>query len=182
MSGGNGGDGFSRDRAELFEALGHPTRMRILRLLADSPRSFSELKGALGIDSSGQLQFHVGKLNGLIKAGEQGNYALTDEGREALRITTVEPARTEERLKRLRRRLKIFAMVVLVLVVAGAAAYCAYDHAYSEYAVAAESLQVSGFRITNLTVVEWNSTDDHVVFMCEVEYTVRNPSDYAFEL
>jgi DNA-binding transcriptional ArsR family regulator len=182
MSGTDGVDGFSRDRAELFEALGHPTRVRILRLLADSPRSFSELKGALGIDSSGQLQFHLGKLNGLIRVGEQGNYALTDEGKEALRITTVEPSRTEEQLKRLRRRLKTFAIVVLVLVAAGASAYYAYSHAYSDYAIAAKSLQVSGFRITNFTVVDWNSTDGQIVFTCEVEYTVMNPSDYSFEL
>jgi len=182
MSGTNGVDGFSRDRAELFEALGHPTRVRILHLLADSPRSFSELKSALGIESSGQLQFHLGKLKGLVRTTDASDYALTDEGREALRITTVEPARTEEQLKRLRKRLRLFAIIVLVLVVACTAAYYAYSHGYSEYAVAAKSLQVSGFRITNFTVADWNSTDGLIVFVCEVEYTVRNPSDYAFEL
>jgi len=104
------------------------------------------------------------------------------DGREALRITTVEPARTEEQLKRLRKRLRLFAIVMLVLVAAGASAYYAYSHAYSDYAIAAKSLQVSGFRITNFTVVDWNSPGGHTVFVCEVEYTVRNPSDYAFEL
>ncbi len=182
MSGTNGEGGFSRDRAELFEALGHPTRIKILRLLADSPRSFSELKSALDIDSSGQLQFHLGKLKGLVRTTDESDYALTDEGKEALRITTVEPTRAEEQLKRLRRRLRLFAIVVLVLVVAGTAAYYAYSHAYSEYTLAAKSLQLSGFTITNLTVVEWNSTDGNVEFTCEVEYAVMNPSDYAFEI
>ncbi len=71
---------------------------------------------------------------------------------------------------------------MLVLVAASASAYYAYSHAYLDYAIAAKSLQVSGFRITNFTVVDWNSTDGHMVFVCEVEYIVRNPSDYAFEL
>ncbi len=70
--------------------------MRIIRLLAASPRSFSELKSALDIESSGQLQFHLGKLKGLVRTTDASDYSLTDEGREALRITTVEPARTEE--------------------------------------------------------------------------------------
>lgn len=182
MSGAKGEDGFSADKAELFEALGHQTRMKILRLLADSPRSFSELKNALDIESSGQLQFHLGKMKGLVRTNDEGDYALTDDGKEALRITTVEPAMTEERLRRLRKRLRVFSMVVLALAVACIATHCAYIHGYSEYAAAAKSIQVSGFTITNFTIVEWNSPDGQMVFVCEVEYIVRNPSDYAFEL
>ena len=48
--------------------------------------SFSELKRAVGIESSGHLQFHLGKLAGLIKTDESGNYVLTDDGRGALLV------------------------------------------------------------------------------------------------
>ena len=97
MSGEDPDYGFSKDRAELFEALGHPTRIKILEQLANSPLSFSDLKKALNIESSGQLQFHLGKLQGLIKTAD-GNYSLTDEGKEALRIMAVNgPARTAPR-------------------------------------------------------------------------------------
>jgi|GEM_PF-1441954 len=81
-------DGFSKDRAELFEALGHPTRIRIVQILADAPLGFADLKKALGIERSGLLQFHLGKLQNLVKDTPEGSYALTDEGREAARIST----------------------------------------------------------------------------------------------
>jgi len=74
MSGESSSADFNRDRAELFEALGHPTRIKILGLLAESPMGFADLKKALGIDSSGLLQFHLGKLNTLVKTAAEGQY------------------------------------------------------------------------------------------------------------
>lgn len=79
-------DNFDSSRAELFEALGHPMRVKILRALGTRGMSFSELKRATGIDSGGHLQFHLGKLSGLITTDQFGNYRLTDEGQEALRM------------------------------------------------------------------------------------------------
>jgi len=77
---------FDSSRAELFEALGHPMRVRILRTLQAKSMSFSELKKELGIESSGHLQFHLNKLSGLIRTDSLGNYGLTDDGREALNV------------------------------------------------------------------------------------------------
>jgi len=77
---------FNQARAELFEALGHPIRIRILQTLEREPMGFAELKKAVGIESSGHLTFHLGKLEGLLKVGQDGGYSLTDEGREALRV------------------------------------------------------------------------------------------------
>ena len=75
---------FNRDRAELFEALGHPIRLEILQALSDEPLSFTELKRKVKIDSSGHLSFHLDKLRDLITTASDGNYKLTDEGKEAL--------------------------------------------------------------------------------------------------
>lgn len=47
--------------------LAHPTRVRILRILEKQPLSFADLKRVLGIESSGNLQHHLGKLGDLIK-------------------------------------------------------------------------------------------------------------------
>ncbi|MDD4877051.1 MAG: helix-turn-helix domain-containing protein, partial [Dehalococcoidales bacterium] len=58
----------------------HPTRIKILHCLAEAPLGFSELKKRLDIDSSGLLQFHLGKLQGLVKVSQEGNYVLTGEG------------------------------------------------------------------------------------------------------
>ncbi|MEM3712924.1 MAG: winged helix-turn-helix domain-containing protein [Thermoproteota archaeon] len=71
---------------ELLEALGHPLRIRILELLNEEPLSFSELKRKVGIKSSGHLQFHLNKLGKLIATSIDGNYMLTDDGKEALRM------------------------------------------------------------------------------------------------
>jgi hypothetical protein len=76
-------------RAELFETLAHPTRARILRILEKQPLSFAELKRALGIESSGNLQHHLGKLGDLIKRTDDGKYAVTDDAREAIRLIDV---------------------------------------------------------------------------------------------
>jgi DNA-binding transcriptional ArsR family regulator len=78
--------GFDNEKAEFFEALGHPTRIKILQILGQRPQSFSELKKQTGIDSSGNLTFHLGKLVNLIKTNSDGNYQLTDDGREAVRV------------------------------------------------------------------------------------------------
>ncbi|MDG6941232.1 MAG: winged helix-turn-helix transcriptional regulator, partial [Nitrososphaerota archaeon] len=77
---------FDASRAELFEALGHPARVQILRALERKPLGFAELKREVGIESSGHLQFHLRKLTGLVGTTSDGVYALTDEGREAIRV------------------------------------------------------------------------------------------------
>ena len=89
----NQDDSFNASRAEVFEALGHPTRIRLLQCLSEKPLSYSELKRAAGLESNGLLSFHLGKLAGLVKLNPEGAYALTDEGRDALRI--VEASRDE---------------------------------------------------------------------------------------
>ena len=82
----NQDDSFNTSKAEVFEALGHPTRIRILTDLSEKPLAFSELKRATGLQSNGLLTFHLGKLNDMVKLNSEGAYALTDDGREALRL------------------------------------------------------------------------------------------------
>jgi len=73
-----------RNRAEVFDALGHPTRINILRLLSHEALSFADLKKKTEIRSSGNLQHHLTKLNGLITTNEYGKYLLSDAGNDAL--------------------------------------------------------------------------------------------------
>jgi len=70
--------------AEIFEAISHPTRIRILFILKKGDSGFSELKHRLGISSSGTLQHHLNKLTSLLVINETGKYALTDQGLEAI--------------------------------------------------------------------------------------------------
>ena len=72
------------DSAELFEAISHPERIRILKILRKQPSSFASLKRQLGIRSSGNLDHHLKKLGRLVTVREDGLYGLTDAGKEAL--------------------------------------------------------------------------------------------------
>lgn len=51
---------------QIFQAISHPVRVKILVLLSEEGRTFS-LKHDLGIESSGQLQHHMQKLSVLVE-------------------------------------------------------------------------------------------------------------------
>jgi DNA-binding transcriptional ArsR family regulator len=96
-----------RQRAEIFDALGHPTRLAILKALSEGSMGFAELKKKSNIDSSGHLQHHLNKLNGLIKTDEYGKYCLSDQGNDALlTVQLVENASSGEGAKKADHHLK----------------------------------------------------------------------------
>ncbi len=70
--------------ASLFETISHDTRIRILFFLRERAHGFAELKRKLGISSSGNLQHYISKLLTLIHLNNDGMYALTDNGQEAI--------------------------------------------------------------------------------------------------
>lgn len=128
------GNNFDSSRAELFEALGHPMRVKILRSLEDGPAGFAKLKRAVGIESSGQMQFHLGKLGGLVTTNSEGSYALTDEGKEAIRVfntATVDAAASRADRRHAqpngwmgsKRPFQVASVVMLVLIVISGSAY-----------------------------------------------------------
>lgn len=71
---------------DVFEAISHPLRIDILKKLANRPMSFSELKRELNIKSSGKLDFHLKRLEGLITVNEDNRYCLTNDGYAALQV------------------------------------------------------------------------------------------------
>jgi DNA-binding transcriptional ArsR family regulator len=83
--------------AELFEAISHPTRIQILKMLEKTPQGFSELKHGLGISSSGNLNHHLNKLSTLVGTDAHGKYVVTDQGREALYVVKASRAENEPR-------------------------------------------------------------------------------------
>jgi DNA-binding transcriptional ArsR family regulator len=128
----NQGDSFNASKAEVFEALGHPTRIRLLQTLNEKPLPFSELKRAAGLESNGLLAFHLGKLSGLVRLNPEGLYALTDEGREALRIVEASKNQSQERpVQRPSIRVPhlntVLAALVVVLVILASASAIEYN-------------------------------------------------------
>jgi sugar lactone lactonase YvrE/DNA-binding transcriptional ArsR family regulator len=80
----SGSQDFDATKAELFEAISHPVRIKILEALNEKPMGFAELGRVVGIESGGHLSFHLTKLRHLIRTNSQGDYTLTGEGKEAL--------------------------------------------------------------------------------------------------
>ena len=70
--------------AEVFDALSHPLRVKILKTIKNNPLSFAELKRRVDIESSGHLQYHLSKLSKFVKTDEYGRYILSDCGKDAL--------------------------------------------------------------------------------------------------
>jgi DNA-binding HxlR family transcriptional regulator len=119
-----------RQRAEIFDALGHPTRILILKVLSEGSLGFADLKKKTAIESSGHLQHHLTKLNGLIKTDEYGKYGLSEQGKDALlTVQTVENLSPRSNVKEKARRrrfghvlgLKSVAFLLMALLIASSA-------------------------------------------------------------
>jgi DNA-binding HxlR family transcriptional regulator len=99
---------------EMFEAVSHPIRIDIVKVLAEKPLGFADLKRELKISSSGLLDFHLKKLDELITMNKEGRYSLTEKGFAAL--TTIEGAAGYYRLRSAQKRSFFLALAVIVLV------------------------------------------------------------------
>jgi DNA-binding transcriptional ArsR family regulator len=79
----------SLDSDEVFDAISHPLRIKILKALAKTPLGFSELKRAINVESSGALDFHLKKMQSLIETDSAGRYILNAKGSAALEAIRV---------------------------------------------------------------------------------------------
>jgi hypothetical protein len=71
----------------LHSILRDKTRRKIMQLLDEQGGlSYTDLMGALGICSTGQLNYHLKVLSALVAKDEGGRYTLTEKGKLALRL------------------------------------------------------------------------------------------------
>jgi DNA-binding transcriptional ArsR family regulator len=109
----------------IFLALKHGGRRKILRMLSEGPRTFTELLDALKISSS-NLTYHLDSLGELISKEEDGRYRLSAFGEAAVTMMTqVEdtPKRTNRSpLSSITTKWKVLflASIVLNLALSGA--------------------------------------------------------------
>ena len=74
---------------EVFEAISHPKRIEILRLLDRKQMGFAEMKRKLRIKSSGLLDFHLKKMMSIVRKDSHGLYHLNERGYDALQAVDV---------------------------------------------------------------------------------------------
>lgn len=113
----------------IFSALKHPSRRKILRILAEGPNTYTELQNKLGIDT-GYLNYYLDSLDGLIIKNERG-YSLSELGRAALtlihNVEEISPKIGSRDLKILGLKLNILhisLLTVTMLILSNA--YCIY--------------------------------------------------------
>jgi DNA-binding transcriptional ArsR family regulator len=71
----------------LHKVLKDETRRKILRLLDErGSLSYTDLMNTLGISSTGKHNYHLKTLNELVQKNQEGQYALSEKGRLALRL------------------------------------------------------------------------------------------------
>ena len=128
----------------IFTSLKHPIRRKILRMLSEKPKSFSEIQEAFRIESS-HLTYHLENLGELVSKMEDGKYRLSTFGEAA--VTTMSkveeaPKVTEPKLlSSLSIKWKSFFVVLMIgLVVLAGVSYTQY---WSLNRVSAEYEQLS---------------------------------------
>jgi predicted transcriptional regulator len=68
----------------IFQALAHPMRRAILEIISSNPKiSYTELITELQL-STGKLNYHLERLEGLIEKNAERHYVLTPLGKKAL--------------------------------------------------------------------------------------------------
>ena len=67
----------------MFSSLKHPARRKILRMLSDTPMTFSQMLEDLAIPSS-HLTYHLENLGELVVKGDDGKYKLSSFGKASV--------------------------------------------------------------------------------------------------
>jgi DNA-binding transcriptional ArsR family regulator len=71
--------------SSIFQALKHPIRRRILRMLKEHPMTYTEILNELGIEN-GLLNYHLENLLELLAKGEDDKYRLSEFGEAGLSV------------------------------------------------------------------------------------------------
>ncbi|MGD0804808.1 MAG: winged helix-turn-helix domain-containing protein [Candidatus Bathyarchaeia archaeon] len=103
--------------SSIFTALKHPIRRKILRILDQSPTTYTEIQKQLEIDN-GLLNYHLENMKDLVKKGEDGRYVLSEIGRAALGVTVKVEEPTSRKKEGI--SIKLLIGIILVLVIATA--------------------------------------------------------------
>ncbi len=179
---GNGDESFNSSRAEVFEALGHPTRIRILQAVSERPLPFSELKHAVGLESNGLLSFHLGRLSGLVKLNGQGLYTVTDEGKEALRI--IDAGRKQDEghpsarpaLHLSHQKAMLAGLLVVLIVLGSVAVYQQEQIGALTHEISSDTVTIKGVEYRHLSVPLQSVFDARSIVFEGVNFTAISPN------
>ena len=102
----------------IFTSLNHMVRRKILKMLAEEPRSFSDMFESLGISSS-HFNYHLENLGDLVTKTEDGKYKLSFLGEAAMAMMSKveeapQPHETKHSSKFLLKNWKYISLVLII--------------------------------------------------------------------
>jgi len=101
----------------MFTALKHPIRRKILRIINESPVTYTEILNQLSIDN-GLLNYHLENMKDLIAKKEDGSYLLSEFGKAAVGLTQkVEESPRKEEMSPKGLFSKQFMGITLILLI-----------------------------------------------------------------
>lgn len=155
----------------MFTSLKHPARRKILRMLSDNPKTFSQILEELGISSS-HLTYHIENLGELVSKIDDGKYRLSTFGEAAvITMRGVEefPVTTPKHPLALPLKWKsFFAVLMIGLVILSGVSYVQFlslNHVSSEY----EQLITDFDQISteNVRLSSWGVSTNRVISFLE---------------
>ncbi len=150
----------------MFSSLKHAARRKILRILSETPITFSELLEKLGVSSS-HLTYHLENLGELVSKTDDGKYRLSSFGVAAVKTMTIvedrSPSDSRHGLSLSLRWKSIFAVLfvgVLLLASMSYVQYASLNQLSKDY----DHLEVAYDRL-----LSWNTgTDSAISFLQDV--------------
>jgi len=157
----------------IFTSLRHPARRKILRMLAEKPKTFSRILEELGISSS-HLTYHLENLGELVTKMDDGKYKLSTFGNAAvLTMKGVEEApdiKPKHPLALPTRWKTNFSVLMIGLVILASLSYVQYN-SLNQISEAQESLEADLAQLSaeNEILLSWNlDTDKARSFLTDV--------------
>jgi hypothetical protein len=133
----------------IFNALRHPIRRRILRMLEEKPSTYTEVLNGLGIDN-GLLNYHLDSLRELVTKGGDDRYTLSDYGRATLSINRRIEDPPETDMRKSWAASPVVKALLVVLLVASVASAVLYVDLSGKYSILAADHEAQGRRLTAL--------------------------------
>ncbi|KON33883.1 MAG: hypothetical protein AC479_02895 [miscellaneous Crenarchaeota group-6 archaeon AD8-1] len=147
----------------MFSSLKHPARRKILRMLSEKPKSFSQILEELGVSSS-HLNYHLESLGELLSKTKDGKYQLSTFGEasvETMRIVEETPIqKNKEQFSLLNHKPTMAIFLIMIIVFSGVLAfqYASFDQLSSDY---------SSLNLKYKQLLSWSADTDRAISFIE---------------
>jgi hypothetical protein len=134
------------------------------------------------MESNGLLTFHLGKMRDLVRLNPEGNYALTDEGKEALRIVEASrkqpegPSGQRPALHLSHQKALLAGLLVALIVLGSATVYQQEQIGTLNHEISSDTVAINGVEYRYLSVPLQSVFDAKTIVFEGVNFTAISPN------